>query len=202
MVPEAARTVFGEHAGTVERYADWLAGPGVERGLIGPAEADRLWERHLLNCGVLAPTFSSRGSVCDVGSGAGLPGVVVAIARPDLGITLLEPMLRRVRFLEELVAELELDNVDVVRGRAEEHDGSYDWVTARAVAPLDRLAGWTIPLLGSGGTLLAMKGARAAEELAYAEPALRRLGATTWRVEQYGVEILEVPTTVVRVAVR
>lgn len=204
--PDVARAVFGAHLETVQRYADWLSGPGVTRGLIGPSEVDRLWDRHLLNCGVLAPAFQSdpsaenAGTVCDVGTGAGLPGVVLAIVRPDLHLTLVEPMLRRVRFLDELVAELELANVAVVRERAEQHgsDG-YDWVTARAVAPLDKLAGMTVPLLRPGGRLLAMKGARAAEELAAAEPVLRRLGARDWSVEQYGVDLLEVPTTVVRV---
>jgi 16S rRNA (guanine527-N7)-methyltransferase len=197
--PAAASAVFGERLDTVVSYGHSLAGDGVLRGLIGPGEVPRLWDRHLLNCGVLAPVFSAGETVCDVGSGAGLPGVVLAIARPDIEVELVEPLLRRTTYLDSVVAELGLTNVSVVRVRAEEHTGSYDWVTARAVAPMDRLAKLTLPLLRPGGSLLAFKGARAEAELAAAEPSLRRLGARDWRVERHGAEILETPTTVVRV---
>lgn len=197
--PVAASTVFGERLSTIVDYGRSLAGDGVLRGLIGPGEVPRLWDRHLLNCGVLAPVFAPGSAVCDVGSGAGLPGVVLAIVRPDVEVDLVEPLLRRTTYLEGVVAELGLTNVTVVRARAEEHTGSYDWVTARAVAPMDRLAKLTLPLLRPGGSLLAFKGARAEAELAVAEPSLRRLGARDWRVERFGVEVLETPTTVVRV---
>jgi 16S rRNA (guanine527-N7)-methyltransferase len=197
--PAVASTVFGERLETVVSYGRSLAGDGVLRGLIGPGEVPRLWDRHLLNCGVLAPVFASGETVCDVGTGAGLPGIVLAIARPDIEVELVEPLLRRTTYLESVVAELGLTNVSVVRARAEEHTGSYHWVTARAVAPMDRLAKLTFPLLRPGGSLLAFKGARAEAELAAAEPSLRRLGARDWRVERFGVEVLETPTTVVRV---
>lgn len=143
----------------------------------------RLWERHLINCAQVAPAFAHGSRVCDVGSGAGLPGVVLALVRPDLEITLLEPLLRRATFLHEVVAELSLERVRVVRGRAEEHAGAgFDAVTARAVAPLDRLVRVALPLCRPGGTLVAMKGTGAAEELAAAEQALRKAGARSSRV--------------------
>ncbi|HEX6328516.1 MAG TPA: 16S rRNA (guanine(527)-N(7))-methyltransferase RsmG, partial [Jiangellaceae bacterium] len=132
-----------------------LAGPGIERGLLGPREVPRLWDRHLLNCAVIQDAVAQGATVLDVGSGAGLPGVVLAVVRPDLAVTLVEPLLRRSVFLGEVVAELRLSNVNVVRSRAEELHGKViaDVVTARAVAPLDRLARWTIPLVRTGGLL-------------------------------------------------
>jgi 16S rRNA (guanine527-N7)-methyltransferase len=180
-------------------YAEVLAGRGVERGLIGPREVPRLWERHLLNCGVVAGLVPKGSEVWDVGSGAGLPGIVVAVLRPDLTMTLLEPLLRRTAFLQECVSELGLDNVTVVRGRAEDYAGSAqaDVVLARAVAPMDRLATWMLPLLRPGGQLLAMKGEGAAGELASAVPTLRRLRASSWRVRRVGHEVAETPATVV-----
>jgi 16S rRNA (guanine527-N7)-methyltransferase len=197
--PDVARSLFGPALQRAGVYADLLASAGVERGLIGPREVPRLWERHLLNCAVVAGAVEPRATVVDVGSGAGLPGVVWALCRPDLRLTLVEPMLRRVRFLEEAVAAVGLENVSVVRARAEELHGGrqYDAVTARAVAPLDRLAGWCLPLLRLGGTLLALKGESAARELEAGLSTLRGLGATTARVELYGVEVLDVPTRVV-----
>ena len=186
-----------------QRYADLLATDGVVRGLIGPREAPRLWERHLLNCAVLGEAIGTDASVADVGSGAGLPGMVLAIARPDLRVTLVEPLLRRTRFLDEAVAELGLsDRVEVVRGRAEELHGrrTFDVVTARAVAPLDRLARWCLPLVAPNGELVAMKGASAAAEVAEAGPALRRLGCATPVVIRLGVGLLAEPTWAVRVA--
>lgn len=202
--PEQAREVFGERFADAVRYAELLADAGVGRGLIGPREVPRLWERHLLNCGVLSDVVPENVSVCDVGSGAGLPGIPLALARGDLRITLLEPLLRRTTFLEEAVALLGLDNVTVVRGRAEEmigHLPAVDVVTARAVAPLDRLAGWGLPLLRPHGEMLALKGDTAEEELRAARAALHRLGAVETSVVQAGVGRVDPPSTVVRVRV-
>ena len=201
--PVAARSVFGARLDAAVAYADLLAGPGVERGLIGPREIPRLWERHLLNCAVVAPVLDPKSSVADVGSGAGLPGLVWAMRRPDLRITLVEPMLRRVRFLEEAVDALDLGWVRIVRARAEElrDDVRYDTVTARAVAPLDRLARWCVPLIRPGGTLLALKGESARQELDASFSTLKRLGATDARVELYGEGVLSVPTRAVVVTI-
>jgi 16S rRNA (guanine527-N7)-methyltransferase len=182
----------------LERFADLLAGPGVERGLIGPREVDRLWDRHLVNCGLLAEAIEADRLVCDLGSGAGLPGVVLAAMRPDLRVTLLEPLLRRTEFLAEVLAELGLSNARVVRSRAEDHEGRYDTVTARAVAPLDRLAAWALPLCRPGGEVLAIKGERAAEELAAIERTLPALGASAGEIHQYGVGLVTPALTVVR----
>lgn len=195
-----AGSVFADALSLARIYADLLAGPGVERGLIGPREVDRLWERHLLNCAAIVPLIPRGSRVVDVGSGAGLPGIVIALLRPDVPLVLLEPLLRRATFLSEVVERLGLDErVSVRRARAQDlpRTAAFDVATARAVAPLDRLAGWTLPLLRPEGLLLAMKGERAAAELAAAGPMLRRLGAS-------GGEILRVgsaatPTTVVRV---
>jgi 16S rRNA (guanine527-N7)-methyltransferase len=190
--PEAARELFGDRLAVVVRYAELLAGPGVERGLIGPREVPRLWDRHLINCGLLAPELVAGDRVADVGSGAGLPGLVVAIARPDVSVTLIEPMLRRTTFLEEAVATLELSHVVVRRDRAEDARdlaGAFDVVTARAVAPLEKLAGWTIPLVRPGGRLLALKGSAAAEELAAARAVLAALGVTDAAVRTVGPTI-------------
>lgn len=186
---EQACELFGERLAPAAAYADLLAGAGVERGLIGPREVPRLWDRHLVNCGLLGPELAPGDRVADVGSGAGLPGLVLAILRPDVQITLIEPMLRRSTFLLEVVDLLGLPNVTVRRDRAEDvRDlaGSFDVVTARAVAPLEKLAGWTVPLLRAGGRLLALKGASAAEELASARPALRALGVADATVRTLG----------------
>src|SRR3954466_11675743 len=165
--PPTAREVLGDALPLAERYTDFLAGPGVERGLIGPREVERLWDRHVLNCAVVAELVPESAEVIDVGSGAGLPGIVLAIMRTDLSVTLLEPLLRRTVFLQECVDLLGLPNVVVRRARAEEAADEFaaDIVTARAVAPLERLAGWALPLLRPGGELLALKGERAAVEL-------------------------------------
>ncbi|HUW16712.1 MAG TPA: 16S rRNA (guanine(527)-N(7))-methyltransferase RsmG [Actinomycetes bacterium] len=187
--PAAAETVFGPALAAATAYAGWLAGPAVERGLLGPREADRVWERHLLNSAALAGELARvlppdaatgrRRRVCDLGSGAGLPGIVVALLRPDLEVVLLEPLLRRATFLDEVVAALALPATTVVRARAEDaaRYGPFDVVVARAVAPLGRLAAWALPLLRPGGELLALKGERAAAEVAAASSSVRRLGA-------------------------
>jgi 16S rRNA (guanine527-N7)-methyltransferase len=199
--PPVAAEVFGARLPVAERYAQLLATDGVVRGLIGPREAPRLWERHLLNCAVLAEVLPDDSDVIDVGSGAGLPGLVLAIARPDLRITLLEPLARRVTFLSEVTEELALANVTVIRGRAEESSGklSAAVVTARAVAPLDRLARWCLPLAAPGGRLLAMKGSGAAEEIAESVSALRRAGGGPPRIFECGKGVVDPPTVVVEV---
>ena len=201
--PAAARVFPPERLELAERYAALLATDGVLRGLIGPREAPRLWDRHLLNCAVLAPLLPAGATLADIGSGAGLPGLVLAIARPDVRVTLVEPLLRRTRFLEEAVAALELgDQVDVVRSRAEDLRGTatFDLVTARAVAPLDRLARWCLPLVSPGGELVAMKGAAAAAEVAEAAAALRELGCGQPVIVQVGDGITDEPTWAVRLA--
>jgi len=189
--------VFGDRLPLAERYVDLLASAGVERGLIGPREVPRLWERPVLNCAVVVPRVPVEASVADVGSGAGLPGLVWAIARPDLTITLIEPLLRRTVFLEEAVEALGLDRVRLLRSRAEDVDELFDVVTARAVAPLERLAGWCLPLVRPGGVLLALKGRTAEEEVASSRVALHKMGATDIVVSSHGD--LQVPTTVVEV---
>lgn len=199
--PEAATRLFGDRLPTMVRYAEILAGPGVERGLIGPREVERLWDRHLLNCGAVAELIPDGGHVIDVGSGGGLPGLVLAIARPDLSIMLLEPLLRRTSFLSECVEELGLRNVEVRRGRAEEWAGSLsaEVVTARAVAPLEKLVGWCLPLLTPGGRMLALKGEAAAAELEVVAPSLQPLGAVDWDVVEVGSSLGEAATRVVRI---
>nr|WP_239063649.1 MULTISPECIES: 16S rRNA (guanine(527)-N(7))-methyltransferase RsmG [unclassified Streptomyces] len=181
-----------------------LAEAGVQRGLIGPREVPRLWERHLLNCAVLSEVVPEGVTVCDVGSGAGLPGIPLALVREDLKITLLEPLLRRTTFLTEVVELLGLDHVTVVRGRAEEVMGKIPpvhVVTARAVAPLDRLATWGIPLLRPYGEMLALKGDTAEEELKSAATALSKLGAVTTSIVHVGAGVVDPQSTVVRVEV-
>jgi len=174
-VPAEAGSVFGPAVDAAAEYARLLATEGTVRGMIGPREVPRLWERHLLNSAAIASLVPVGARVVDVGSGAGLPGIPLALARPDLTVTLLEPLARRVAFLTECVRRLGLERVTVVRGRAEEGPirrqlGGADVVTARAVAPLDKLAGWCLPLLRPGGLLLAMKGSTAAAELAATGP--------------------------------
>lgn len=192
-----AAGVFHDRLEVVTQYAEILAGDGVERGMIGPREVPRLWDRHLLNSGVVLPRLPHGATVADVGSGAGLPGLVWAIGRPDLTVTLVEPLLRRTSFLDEVVAELGLENVRVLRARAEEVDETFDVVTARAVAALEKLAKWCMPLVAPGGVLLALKGRSAADEVQQAKRTLGRLGATATLIRTYGE--LEVPTTVVEV---
>ena len=165
--------MFGSELETACQFAEILATDGVQRGLIGPRETPRLWDRHLLNCAVVAELLPESGELVDIGSGAGLPGVVLAMLRPGIRVILLEPMLRRSAFLEECLTRLDLPNATVVRGRAEDMTGviKADIATARAVAPLDRLAGWAAGLLRPGGEILAIKGQSAEQELAAARPA-------------------------------
>jgi 16S rRNA (guanine527-N7)-methyltransferase len=201
-LPAGAADVFGGSLDQARRYAELLATDGVTRGLIGPRETDRLWDRHLLNCAVVAELLPQDGRLVDIGSGAGLPGIVLAMLRPSLEVTLLEPLLRRAVFLEECVAELGLANATVLRARAEDKGAAQlraDIATARAVAPLDRLVGWAARLLRPGGQLLAIKGQSAEAELAAAGPVLSRLGVRSAEVLQAGHGRVISATTVVRV---
>ena len=203
--PEAA-VVFGDRLELATAYVGWLAGPGTERGLIGPREVGRLWERHLLNCAVVGEVVPAGVTVADLGSGAGLPGIPLALARPDVEVTLVEPLLRRATFLSEVVDALELPRVEVVRSRGEDLHGhrTFGVVTSRAVAPLERLLGWSVPLTEVGGSVVALKGASAAEEVAAlaAQPrAWERLGIEAPDVVQVGATVLSHPATVVRAVV-
>lgn len=176
--PAVARELFGESFGTIESYVSVLATRGVEWGVMGPREVPRLWERHVLNSVAIAGLMPSGATVVDVGSGAGLPGIPLAVLRPDLDLVLLEPLLRRADFLTQTVEELGLgDRVRVVRGRAEEHKQSYDVVTCRAVAKLGQLLIWTSRLFLPDGVLLAMKGASAPDEVIASRRELSRIGA-------------------------
>lgn len=205
----AALALFGDRLDLAAGYAELLVTDGVVRGLIGPREAPRIWDRHLLNCAAVAERISPGASVLDVGSGAGLPGLVLAIARPDLTVTLIDPLARRTAFLVEAVEQLGVGrSVRVFRGRAEEaavggagrDPLAGDVVTARAVAPLDRLAAWCLPLTVPGGRLIALKGASAAEEIAEHGAAVHRLGGGVPEVHRCGEGVIDPPTTVVEIA--
>ena len=195
----AAEAVFGERLPLAERYVQHLATTGIERGLIGPREVPRLWARHVLNCAVVQEYIAPNASVADVGSGAGLPGLCLAIARPDLKLTLIEPLERRVIWLNEVVEDLGLENV--LRSRAEQAVGTVeaDVVTARAVSALVGLLDITLPILCGTGELLALKGRSAAEEITKAKKKLNRYGARETEILTAGGDLLEEPTTVVRV---
>ena len=195
--PPHAAGVFASRLGLAEEYAYILATDGVLKGLIGPREVPRIWERHIMNSAVVSPRLPVGASVADIGTGAGLPGLVWAIARPDVRVSLVEPLLRRTTFLDDTVAALGLDNVTVVRSRAEDVQETFDVVTARAVAALDKLGRWCMPLVSPGGVLLALKGRGAADEVTAATATLHRLGATSIVVTTY--ENGEIPTTVVEV---
>ncbi|MDT0329722.1 16S rRNA (guanine(527)-N(7))-methyltransferase RsmG [Nocardiopsis lambiniae] len=201
--PVEAVEIFGDALPKARRYAELLADDGVRRGLIGPREVPRLWERHLINCAVVEELLPEGAEVVDIGSGAGLPGLVLGLLRPDVRMILLEPLLRRTVFLNEAVEILDLPNVEVRRGRAEEAHGELltDFVTARAVAPLPRLAGWALPLLRKGGSLLALKGEQAEAELVAAEQAVSKLRPNVSDVIRVGRGKVEPATTVVRVTV-
>jgi len=180
---------FGERLGAVSAFRDALAAEGERRGLIGPREASRLWERHLLNSAAVV-RFLADGAVIDVGSGAGLPGLVIAAMEPGREVILVEPMERRVAWLEEIAGRLDLRNVRVIRARAESAAGLVraPAVTARAVAPLAKLARWCVPLVAAGGQLLFLKGRGAADEVLAAAGALRSL-----RLKAEVVEVASLP---------
>lgn len=202
--PAEAATLFGDRIDLARRFTAALAAHGEERGLIGPLEPPRLWTRHVLNSAVAAPLFSTGGRVGDIGSGAGLPGVVLAIARPDVRWVLIEPMERRVIWLREQTAELGLDNVEVVRARAEDwaEGAVLDAVTARAVSALRTLIPLTAPLVRDGGELILLKGANAANEIGAAEKQIRKYRLSDVRVEPVGVGVVAEPTRVIRATVR
>lgn len=207
--PESAVAVFGPALALAERYVARLSTDGVVRGLIGPREVSRLWERHLLNSAAVAEAVPHGARVVDVGSGAGLPGIPLGLARPDLALTLVEPMARRVEFLQEAVAELAAAGPDgaaagwrVIRGRAEDRAvvtavGTVDVVTARAVAPLPRLVAWCRGLMRPGAQLVALVGARALEELPALVPELQAAGMRDVHARAVGASLGEAATTVV-----
>lgn len=193
--------MFSDALPTASAYADLLATEATVRGLIGPREVPRLWERHLVNCALVTDLVPEGATVCDIGSGAGLPGLVMAIRRPDLAVTLVEPLLRRTAFLEEAVERLGLASVEVVRARADALHGlrTFDVVTSRAVAPMERLAGWSLPLVRSGGLFLAMKGSSVQGELESAARGIRLRGGHLDRVVVLGTGLLDPPVRVVRI---
>jgi 16S rRNA (guanine527-N7)-methyltransferase len=200
-MPEVAAAVFGAATGAAVRYVEMLAGDGVTRGLIGPREVPRLWDRHLLNSAALAEAVPAGARVVDVGSGAGLPGIPLGLARPDLTLTLVEPMARRVEFLTDVVTALGTP-WRIVRGRAEERSvvravGPVDVVTARAVAPLPRLVGWCAGLLAPGAQLIALVGERAAAEVPGLVPELEAAGMRDVHTRAVGGELGAAATTVV-----
>jgi len=197
--PEGAAEVFGSALEGAQAFAGMLATRGVEHGLIGPHEVPRLWDRHLLNCAVVAELIEPKpATLVDIGSGAGLPGVVLAMLRPELSVILLEPMERRCRFLTDCVAELGLTNASVLRARAQDAVLRADIATARAVAPLDRLAELAVGLVRPGGMVLAIKGQTATDELKKARPVLKRLGVRGAKVVRAGQGKVDPATTVVR----
>ncbi len=200
--PAGAAEVFGDRIGAARTYALLVASAGVERGLIGPREASRLWTRHILNCAAMAELIPEGARVVDIGSGAGLPGIPLALARPDLHVDLVESLKRRTTFLQEAVGGLGLaDRCRVIRARAEEAGpqvGGADVVTARAVAPLGRLCEWAAPLLRPGGLLLALKGETAGDEVRRDRAAVRRSGITDLDVVRVGAEVPGGPVTVVK----
>ncbi|AUG28006.1 MULTISPECIES: 16S rRNA (guanine(527)-N(7))-methyltransferase RsmG [Microbacterium] len=198
--PAVAASLFGDRIELARRFTAALGAHGEERGLIGPLEPPRLWNRHILNSAIAAPLFTAGARVGDVGSGAGLPGLVLAIARPDVEWVLIEPMERRVAWLQEQKDELGLDNVAVVRARGEEWKGGavLDAVTARAVSALRTLIPLTVPLLRPGGELILLKGVNAENEIAAAEKAIRKYKLSDVRVEVVGEGIISEPTRVLR----
>ncbi len=195
--PTGLDTVFPKSGKEIRQYVDILLTDGMARGVIGPGESKRIWSRHILNSAALGNLLSPNASVVDVGSGAGLPGIPLVLARRDVSMTLLEPLLRRVRFLGETVAELGIaDEVALVRGRAEEYDEKFDYVVSRAVAPLSKLVRWCAPLMNPGGEILALKGDRANQELA---DSTEQLDSLDLAAEVVPVSALQERTNVVRV---
>lgn len=199
--PPVAETLFGSRLDRAERYAQILAGAGVERGLLGPREVDRLWDRHILNSAAIAELLTPDERIADIGSGAGLPGIPLALARPDLRLTLIEPLLRRSEFLREVVDDLGVE-ITIVRGRAEDRSvrqqvGEMDVVVSRAVASLDKLTKWSMPLLRPDGLMVAIKGERADEEIREHRRVMASLGAVDVRVIRCGGDFLDPPATAV-----
>lgn len=202
--PPAAAEIFGDNLEKAIAYHESLATDGSVRGFIGPREVPRLWDRHILNCGVIGEAMDEGISVTDIGSGAGLPGIPLAIARPDLNITLIEPLLKRSVYLNEVKEALNLDNVTVIRGRAEEkvvrkQVGLVDIVTSRAVAPLGKLATWSLPLVKIGGRMVAMKGSSVEEEIERDAKEIRKAGGTDIKVYTVGEALLSEPTTLISI---
>nr|WP_225733034.1 16S rRNA (guanine(527)-N(7))-methyltransferase RsmG [Corynebacterium sp. 319] len=200
--PDAAAQIFGDRLPLAVRYAELLETVATERGLIGPREVPRIWDRHILNSAVLSEAIDAGLRVIDVGSGAGLPGIPLAIARPDLTVQLLEPLLRRTTFLNEVVAELGLDNVEVIRGRAEDKNviaqlGGADIVTSRAVAPLGKLVQWSLPLVKNDGDMRALKGSSVADEIERDASIIKKAGGGQPRVLEVGAKTLAESTHVV-----
>jgi 16S rRNA (guanine527-N7)-methyltransferase len=192
-----AEVIFGDRLPLIERYAQWLADQGVVRGLLGPREINRIWDRHIINSALVSEFIPPGATVADLGSGAGLPGIPLALARPDVSVTLVEPLLRRMTFLTEVLADLqslatEPLKIELVRGRAEELHGkaTFDVVTARALAPLERLVGWAAPLLGSGGQLVALKGSSAGEEIEQAASVLAKAGLSARREARESITVV------------
>ncbi|MFD5214136.1 16S rRNA (guanine(527)-N(7))-methyltransferase RsmG [Microbacterium sp. NPDC058345] len=198
--PAVAAELFGERVALARRFTAALAAEGELRGLIGPLELPRLWTRHILNSAIAAPLFS--GSVADVGSGAGLPGLVLAIARPDVQWTLIEPMERRVAWLNEQVEALELDNVRVMRARAEDVGLEFDIVTARAVSAMRTLVPITAPLVKDRGELVLLKGHNVPAEIDAAAKVLKKHKVTDVTIDVLGEGVLTETTRVVRARVR
>ncbi|ALC07152.1 Ribosomal RNA small subunit methyltransferase G [Corynebacterium deserti GIMN1.010] len=202
--PAAAAEIFGDNLEKAIAYHESLATDGSVRGFIGPREVPRLWDRHILNCAVIGEAMDEGISVADIGSGAGLPGIPLAIARPDLNITLIEPLLKRSVYLNEVKEALSLENVTVIRGRAEEKTvrkqvGAVDVVTSRAVAPLGKLAAWSLPLVKIGGRMVAMKGSSVEEEIERDAADIRKAGGTDIKVFTVGESLLSEPTTLISI---
>ena len=196
--PEAAEAIFGPQIKLARAYADMLAQDSDELGLLGPRELDKIWSRHILNSAVVAELVRPGQIVADVGSGAGLPGLPMAIVAPETRFVLIEPMDRRSSWLQEVVAELNLDNVEVIRARAEDLEpGQFDVVTARAVAALDKLLRLCVPLLKPGGRVIALKGSKAPEEIEAAKKLQKKLNIESFEVVICGEKFLSEPTSVV-----
>jgi 16S rRNA (guanine527-N7)-methyltransferase len=197
--PAAAVAIFGDQIDQARSFAQTLAGDSDELGLLGPRELDKLWTRHILNSAVVAELVSPGDKVADVGSGAGLPGIPMAIARPDAEFVLIEPMERRSSWMLEVVEDLGLKNVRVLRSRAEDvTEQDFDVVTARAVAALDKLLKMCVPLLKPGGALIALKGSKAAEEITNSKKLEKKLGISSFEILVCGEKFLPEPTSVVK----
>lgn len=199
-IVDAVEVVYGERAELADRFVEHLVTTGIEWGLLGPREIPKMWDRHVLNCAVVEELIPKGAVVADVGSGAGLPGLALAIARPDVQFVLIEPLERRVDWLDMVIEDLGLENIDVIRARSEQVFDSVDVdiVTARAVSAMKSLVPMTVPLLHGQGELLAIKGRSAANEIEKADKVLRKFKTVQSEVLSVGDELLEVPTTVAR----